>query len=90
MGDAEGIARQERLLAFARRTGVRVLGPNCVGFLNPVASVAMAAAVVLEFPNPPRGRIGLVSQSGGVDLALPVWHGRAAMPRPPESQGQSR
>ena len=39
-GDAEGIARQERLLAFARRTGVRVLGPNCVGFLNPVASVA--------------------------------------------------
>ena len=74
-GDAEGIARQERLLAFARRTGVRVLGPNCVGFLNPVASVAMAAAVVLEFPNPPRGRIGLVSQSGGVGMASVPFNG---------------
>ncbi len=68
-GDAEGIARQERLLAFARRTGIRVLGPNCVGFLNPVDGVAMAAAVVLEFPNRPSGRIGLISQSGGIGMA---------------------
>ena len=68
-GDAEGAARQERLVAFARRTGTRVLGPNCVGFLNPVDGVAMAAAVVLEYPDPPRGRIGLVSQSGGIGMA---------------------
>ena len=68
-GDAEGLARQARLLAFARRTGTRVLGPNCVGFLNPVDGVAMAAAVVLEFPDPPRGRIGLISQSGGIGMA---------------------
>lgn len=67
-GDAEGQARQERLLAFARRTGTRVLGPNCVGFLNPVDQVALAAAVVLEFPDKPSGRIGMVAQSGGIGV----------------------
>lgn len=67
-GDEEGLRRQEVLTAFARRTGIRVLGPNCVGFWNQVDGVAMAAAMVLEWPDPPRGRIGLISQSGGISL----------------------
>ncbi|NBY06468.1 MAG: CoA-binding protein, partial [Betaproteobacteria bacterium] len=67
--DDIGHQRQQRLIDFSRRTGIRVLGPNCVGFLNLVDQVAMAAAAVLEFPNPPKGRIGLISQSGGIGMA---------------------
>jgi len=32
--EAEGIARQEALTAFAKRTGMRVAGPNCMGNAN--------------------------------------------------------
>lgn len=65
-GDAEGRSRQEQLTAFARRTGTRVIGPNCIGFFNPVDRTACAAAAVLEWPELRAGRIGLVSQSGGL------------------------
>ncbi len=65
-GDEEGRRLQQQLTDFARRTGTRVIGPNCIGFFNPVDSTALAAAAVLEWPEFPAGRIGLISQSGGL------------------------
>lgn len=65
MGD-EGRAAQEAMAAIARRHGVAVLGPNCLGFIN------FADAVPLTFepvqPAPPRSgpRIGIVAQSGAM------------------------
>lgn len=65
-GDAQGHRLQARLTEYAKRTGTRVIGPNCIGFFNPVDGVAMAAAAVLEWPALACGHVGLVSQSGGL------------------------
>jgi acetyltransferase len=63
-GTLEGRSLQERLSVFARETGLRVCGPNCLGVANisddiwPMAS-SLSAGVV-----PAAGAIGLVCQSG--------------------------
>src|SRR5688572_23425731 len=31
---AEGLARQDRMLAIAREAGMRIVGPNCLGIAN--------------------------------------------------------
>ncbi len=59
----EGVEQQARLTAIARETGLRLIGPNCMGFAN-FGRHLMASfhpAFALEMPT---GRIGLVSQSG--------------------------
>ena len=32
----EGVKRQDELVAIARGHGMRLIGPNCLGFVNPV------------------------------------------------------
>lgn len=69
-GTPEGAASQERLVALARDAGMRVVGPNCVGVANQAHGLHAAFA---EFPRSaalPGRRIGLVSQSGALGLAL--------------------
>lgn len=60
-----GRALQARLAEVAQRTGIPVLGPNCIGFLNVAAGVAANFALLAEQPMPRPGRVALVSQSGG-------------------------
>ncbi|WP_447922030.1 acetate--CoA ligase family protein [Achromobacter aegrifaciens] len=61
---AEGAAQQERLCAIARERGIRLLGPNCLGFMNVrrnvYATFSPAPANGVVAP----GGIGMVSQSG--------------------------
>ncbi|KQZ85235.1 hypothetical protein ASD56_02410 [Microbacterium sp. Root166] len=61
----EGIERQAELARIIESTGIRVLGPNCIGFMNlhegVMANFAMSGAVTLPEPGP----VALVSQSGG-------------------------
>lgn len=68
-GDAEGQELQDRLVALAAEAGVRVLGPNCIGFINLIDRVCVSSAAAMSWPDVPAGRIGLVSQSGGLGLA---------------------
>ena len=62
--DQAGAAAQDRLVAAARRHGMRLLGPNCLGLFNarigyyPIFSSSFEAG----WPHP--GRIGIASQSG--------------------------
>ncbi|MGP1615538.1 MAG: CoA-binding protein, partial [Pollutimonas bauzanensis] len=72
-GDAQGVAMQESMLARARAAGVRVLGPNCIGFINMVSRVCVSSAAAASWPDIPRGGIGLVSQSGGLGLATILY-----------------
>lgn len=61
----EGVALQERLAGIAARTGLRVAGPNCIGFMN-LAGRAMANFVLDPTDAiPAGGPVALVSQSGG-------------------------
>jgi acyl-CoA synthetase (NDP forming)/GNAT superfamily N-acetyltransferase len=61
-------ALRERLLAAVRRYGMRLVGPNCVGIANSANDVRLDATFA---PAPaPTGGIGLVTQSGGIGIAL--------------------
>lgn len=62
----EGVARQEELLAICRAAGMRLVGPNCLGAMGQARPLD---ATFAPTPAPP-GRLALLSQSGGVGLAL--------------------
>lgn len=61
----EGIALQQRIAEKARAGGVRVIGPNCIGYLNIANGVMANFALTPDEPLPPGGGVALVSQSGG-------------------------
>jgi len=66
--EAEGVARQEALLAEARAHGLRLVGPNALGVVNTDPDVALQALIGRV---PLRaGGLGLSSQSGALGLAL--------------------
>ena len=56
----------EPLVVIARRSGMRIVGPNCLGVSG--ARRPLDATFVPHAAPP--GRVGLLSQSGGVGLAL--------------------
>jgi acetyl coenzyme A synthetase (ADP forming)-like protein len=63
---AEGMERQDELLALVRAHGARLVGPNCLGISSSAASLN-ATFAPRSFP---LGRIGFSSQSGALGLAL--------------------
>ncbi len=63
---AEGVARQEQLVALVRAQGARLLGPNCLG-------IAVAGPSLNATFGPralPPGNVGFSSQSGALGLAV--------------------
>ena len=68
--DAAGAALQQRLIDTARPAGMRIVGPNCMGLLNPLHRLALCSSVVLDVDRLRVGRIGLVSQSGALMVSL--------------------
>ena len=62
-GEAGAVA-QARLVATARRHGLRMLGPNCLGLFNDRIGFYGIFSSSLENGYPPPGRIGIASQSG--------------------------
>jgi acetyl coenzyme A synthetase (ADP forming)-like protein len=65
---AGGREREREVVARARRNGMRVIGPNCMGILNTAPDVRMNATFAPYRPRP--GRIAFASQSGGLGIAL--------------------
>ncbi|MBM3509283.1 MAG: acetate--CoA ligase family protein [Alphaproteobacteria bacterium] len=63
---AEGVAKQERLLAIARAGGMRLVGPNCLGVINPHRKLALSASNVLELERLIPGKVAVISQSGSL------------------------
>ena len=63
----EGEARQAELLGVCRETGMRLVGPNCLGVLNTNPAVRMDATFAPG--RPPAGRIAFASQSGAYGIA---------------------
>ena len=71
MVQPERIAEQARLTAIARESGIKIIGPNCLGFINFVAGAMVSFASGEMQVNAPRGPgIGIVSQSGALGFAL--------------------
>jgi acyl-CoA synthetase (NDP forming) len=67
---AEGAARQAELVAIARESGTRLVGPNCMGLIVPHHRLALCSSVVLDTDRLPDGAIGLVSQSGALMVSI--------------------
>lgn len=61
----EGIARQEALSAFARRTGMRIAGPNCMGNANFGDGIFTTFGTSFQ-PGDPAGSTALLTQSGNM------------------------
>jgi acetyltransferase len=66
---AEGRALQARVLAAARRGGVRLLGPNCLGVMRTDRGLNSTLARTPAR----RGPLALVSQSGAICGAILDW-----------------
>ena len=67
----EGETLKTELLEDARRYGVRLLGPNCVGLVRPW--LGMNATFLKS--ETPKGRLALISQSGALCSAISDWAG---------------
>jgi acetyl coenzyme A synthetase (ADP forming)-like protein len=64
----DGTRLQRELLAICRTSGMRLVGPNCLGVLNTEPGVTLNATFV---PHPAvPGRVGFMSQSGGLGIAI--------------------
>jgi acyl-CoA synthetase (NDP forming) len=61
----EGAAAQRRLSEIARETGMRISGPNTIGYLNAHDGIFSTFFLQPDDARPVPGPVGLVSQSGG-------------------------
>jgi acyl-CoA synthetase (NDP forming)/RimJ/RimL family protein N-acetyltransferase len=64
----EGAALSAQALRAARRFGIRLLGPNCLGVINTDPAVRLHATFAT--PNPRPGPVALLSESGTIGGAL--------------------
>ena len=62
--DAAGAARQRRLREIARSSGMRILGPNCLGVYNAATGFFATFTTTLDIHRPKPGPVAIVSQSG--------------------------
>jgi acetyl coenzyme A synthetase (ADP forming)-like protein len=64
----DGRAAQQRLTALVRGSGMRLVGPNCIGVLNTDPAVSLNATFAPTWP--PAGNVGMLSQSGALGIAV--------------------
>jgi acetyltransferase len=60
----EGREIEDKIVAVCKEAGVRLVGPNCLGVINPVDSVRLNASFSTRMPQP--GNISFISQSGAL------------------------
>jgi acetyl coenzyme A synthetase (ADP forming)-like protein len=65
---AEGRAAQDELLDICRSSGMRLVGPNCMGLVNASGETRMLGTFAPA--DPPAGGIAISSESGALGLAL--------------------
>ncbi len=63
-----GAELQRQLVEVCRQSGMRLVGPNCMGVINTSPEVRLDATFAPD--KPVRGRIGFLSQSGGLGIAV--------------------
>ncbi|MEW6329069.1 MAG: CoA-binding protein [Candidatus Micrarchaeota archaeon] len=60
------VALERQLVEVARKYNLNVIGPNCMGILNPAARVDSIFLPIYKLGRPRVGDIGFISQSGAV------------------------
>ena len=67
--DDEGRAREAELRAWVRQAPLRMIGPNCLGWIRPARRLNLTFAPGM----PPAGPLGLFSHSGALATAILDW-----------------
>jgi acetyltransferase len=70
---AKGAALEDRIQEQLRRGDMRLLGPNCLGIMNP----ALGLNVTFANESPRAGNVAFLSQSGALLTAILDWSQRA-------------
>jgi acetyltransferase len=66
---AEGAALEAAVAEQARRFGMRVIGPNCLGVMNPISGLNATFAAGMA----KKGRVSFIGQSGALITAILDW-----------------
>lgn len=66
---AEGTALEHEIDLIRKKYGMRIMGPNCLGFVRP----ALGLNATFLGGNPPPGNIAFISQSGALGSAILDW-----------------
>ncbi len=64
----EGALRERKLVEIARKAGMRIVGPNCMGIINTEPEFSLNASFAAARPRP--GNVAFVSQSGALGEAI--------------------
>jgi acetyltransferase len=64
-----GVELERRVLENARRGNMRLIGPNCLGVMNPIGGLNATFATTIARP----GNVGFISQSGALCTAVLDW-----------------
>jgi acetyl coenzyme A synthetase (ADP forming)-like protein len=64
----EGLAMERRIVEMCREAKVRLVGPNCLGVINPAANVRLNASFSARMPE--AGNVSFMSQSGALCTAV--------------------
>ena len=64
-----GAELERQVLTEARRSGIRIIGPNCLGVMNPLNGFNATFAASIARP----GNVGFISQSGALLTAILDW-----------------
>ncbi len=65
----EGVELERRLLENARKGNMRVVGPNCLGVMNPISGLNATFAAGMAR----KGHVAFISQSGALCTAVLDW-----------------
>ncbi len=72
---AEGAALEHQIQEKLRRSPMRLMGPNCLGIMNP--TIGLNATFAKDAPHP--GTVAFLSQSGALLSAILDWSQREAV-----------
>jgi len=65
----EGEQMSEEMMETAKKYGMRIIGPNCLGFMKPSINLNASFANKMALP----GNIAFISQSGALGTAILDW-----------------
>ena len=64
----EGVDIEKQMVSICKEAGIRLVGPNCLGVINPLESVRLNASFSARMPK--AGNISFISQSGALCTAV--------------------
>lgn len=65
----KGLVLEQEILQQAQRGKIRIIGPNCLGVMNPISGLNATFASQMARP----GNVGFISQSGALCTSILDW-----------------